>query len=147
MRSVPAPLPYAIHTIPEIAFAGSDERGLRAAAVPYVRGVARYRELSRGAIEGDRSGLLKLLVHARTRRVEGVHVFGTAATELIGIGQTVMAAGLTVDYLGGAVFGVPTFADAYRIAALDAARRLDSVPARPPAAPAMIGACRSLPES
>jgi NAD(P) transhydrogenase len=129
-HSIRAPLPYAIHTIPEIAFAGAGERELEAAGEPYVRGVARYRELSRGTIEGDRCGLLKLLVHARTRRVEGVHVFGTSATELIHIGQTAMAGGLTVDYLAGAVFSVPTFADAYRIAALDAAGRLDETDAR-----------------
>lgn len=120
-------LPYGIYTIPEISFVGRDERELTAAAVPCVRGLARYRELSRGEIAGDRSGLLKLLVHADTRRLEDVHLFGTSATELVHIGQTVMVAGLTVDYLVDAVFNVPTFADAYKVAALDAANRLDNI--------------------
>ena len=145
-RSAGAPLAHAIHTIPEIAFAGAGERELAAAGEPYVRGVASYRELARGAIDGDRSGLLALLVSARTRRVLGVHVLGTAAAELIGIGQTAMAGGLPVDYLAGAGFGAPTFADAYRVAALDAAARLDAVSARPPDGHAMIGACRSVPD-
>ena len=126
-RSMPTLLPYGIYTIPEISFVGRDERALTAAAVPYVRGLARYRELSRGEMEGDRSGLLKLLVDSETRRLEGVHLFGTAATELVHIGQTVMAAGLTVDRLVDAVFNVPTFADAYKVAALDAANRLDEI--------------------
>jgi NAD(P) transhydrogenase len=56
--------------------------------------------------------------------VLGVHIFGTAATELVHVGQTVMAAGLPVDYLVDAVFNVPTLADAYKVAALDAANRL-----------------------
>ena len=142
-RSLRGPLPYAIHTIPEIAYAGAGERELEAAGEPYARGVARYRELARGAIEGDRCGLLKLLVNARTRRVEGVHVFGTAATELIHVGLTAMAGDLTVDYLACAASSGATFADAYRIAALDAADRLDGTgaqPARPAGAHAVIGA-------
>jgi NAD(P) transhydrogenase len=89
--------------------------------------VKPYREPARGEIEGDRAGLLKLLVHADTRRLEGVHHFGTSATELVHIGQTVMAAGLTLDHLVDAVFNVPTLADAYRVAALDAATRLDEI--------------------
>ena len=97
--------------------------------MPYVRGLARYRELTRGEIAGDRTGLLKLLVHAETRRLLGVHVFGTAATELVHLGQTVMAADLPVDYLVDAVFNVPTFADSYKVAALDAANRLDEIDA------------------
>jgi NAD(P) transhydrogenase len=38
-----------------------------------------------------------------------------------------MAAGLTLDYLVDAVFNVPTFADAYKVAALDAANRLSEI--------------------
>ena len=57
----------------------------------------------------------------------GVHLFGTSATELVHIGQTVMAGDLPVDYLVEAVFNVPTFSDAYKVAALDAANRLDEL--------------------
>jgi NAD(P) transhydrogenase len=71
--------------------------------------------------------MLKLLVHAKSRRLLGVHIFGTAATEIVHIGQTVMAAGLTLDYLVEAVFNVPTYADAYRVAAVDAAERLNTI--------------------
>jgi NAD(P) transhydrogenase len=122
--SMPALLPHGIYTIPELSFVGRNERELTEASVPYVVGLARFRELSRGEIAGDRSGLLKLLVHAETRLILGVHVLGTSATELVHIGQTAMAGGLGVDYLIDAVFNVPTFADAYRVAALDAGNRL-----------------------
>lgn len=124
-------LPYGIYTIPEISFVGRTERELTDAAVPYVVGMARYRELSRGEIAGDRSGLLKLLVHVETRRVLGVHIFGTSATELVHVGQTAMAGDLTLDYLVDAVFNVPTFSDAYKIAALDAANRLNEIRTAP----------------
>jgi NAD(P) transhydrogenase len=123
--SVPSgQLPYGIYTIPEISFVGVGERQLTEDAVPYVVGMARYRELSRAEIAGDRTGLLKLLVDADTRRILGVHVFGTSATDLVHVGQTAMAGDLTVDYLVDAVFNVPTFSDAYKVAALDAANRL-----------------------
>jgi NAD(P) transhydrogenase len=128
-------LPYGIYTIPEISFVGPTERELTDSAVPYVVGAGRYRELARGEIAGDRTGLLKLLVHATTRKVLGVHIFGTSATELVHVGQTVMAGELTVDYLVDAVFNVPTFCDAYKVAALDAANRLNEI-AREPASAA-----------
>jgi NAD(P) transhydrogenase len=123
-RSLTGLLPYGINTIPEISFVGRGERELTEAAVPYVVGLARYREVARGEIAGDRSGLLKLLVHGDTRQILGVHIFGSSATELVHLGQTVMAGNLPVDYLVDAVFNVPTFSDAYKVAALDAANRL-----------------------
>ena len=126
-----AAMPRAISTIPEISFAGRNERELAATAVPYVRGHAAYRGLARGMISGDRTGFLKLLVHATTRRVLGVHIFGTSATELVHIGQMVLAADLPVDSLANAAFNVPSYADAYRVAALDAMSRLGEIGAAP----------------
>ena len=128
-RSVPELLPYGIYTIPEVSFVGRTEHELTRAAVPYVAGFGRYREVVRGEISGDRTGLLKLLVHVRTRKLLGVHILGTAASELVHIGQTAMAGGLTLDYLLEAVFNVPTLADAYKVAALDAANRLNEIAA------------------
>jgi NAD(P) transhydrogenase len=133
---VPGLLPYGIYTIPEISFVGQTEQELTEATIPYVVGIARYRELSRGEIAGDRSGVLKLLVHTETRQLLGVHIFGTAATELVHIGQTAMAGRLGVDYLIDAVFNVPTFADAYKIAALDAGNRLNEIGQEPASAAA-----------
>ncbi len=125
--TMPTLLPYGIYTIPEISFVGSSEAELTRDRVPYVAGIARYRELIRGEIAGDNSGLLKLLVHAESRTIEGVHIFGTGATELVHVGQTVMAAALPLDYLVEAVFNYPTFADAYKVAALDAMNRLNEI--------------------
>jgi NAD(P) transhydrogenase len=119
--------PYGIYTIPEISMVGRTEEELTHAGVGYVTGSARYREVARGEIAGDDHGLLKLLVNADSRRLEGVHIAGTAATELIHIGQVVMDAGLPVDYLVDAVLNYPTFADAYKVGALDAANRLSAL--------------------
>jgi NAD(P) transhydrogenase len=120
-------IPYGVYAIPEISMIGRTEQELTAGGVPYLAGVARYRELARGQMAGDDMGLLKLLVNLETRELEGVHILGTAATELVHIGQTVIAAGFGLDYLVDAIFNYPTFADAYKIAALDAMNRLNEL--------------------
>ena len=74
---------------------------------------------------GDEDGMLKLLVDPEDRSLLGVHVIGTGATELVHIGQAVMAQGAGgLDFLVTAVFNYPTFAESYKVAALDAANRI-----------------------
>jgi NAD(P) transhydrogenase len=119
--------PIGIYTIPEISYVGKNEDELTEASVPFEVGVARYRELARGAILGDSYGMLKLLVHADTGELLGVHVFGTNATELVHIGQTVMGCGGTVEYLVDTVFNYPTLAESYKVAALDAMNKMRAV--------------------
>jgi NAD(P) transhydrogenase len=117
-------LPEAIHTIPALSFVGSGERELTAAGIPYVVGVAKYRDLSHSEISGVRFGLLKLLIHSVNRRLLGVHIFGTAATELVHIGQSAIAGGLPVDYFAEAALNVPSFSAGYQVAAASAMRQL-----------------------
>jgi NAD(P) transhydrogenase len=119
--------PIGIYTIPEISYVGKTEDELTEESIPFEVGISRYRELARGAILGDSYGMLKLLVHSETRYLLGVHVFGTGATELVHIGQTVMGCGGTVDYLVDAVFNYPTLAESYKVAALDAMNKMRAV--------------------
>ena len=119
--------PIGIYTIPELSFVGRTEEELTGANVPFEVGVSRYRELARGAILGDSYGMLKILVHAESRELLGVHVFGTNATELVHIGQTVMGCGGTVDYLVDTVFNYPTLAESYKVAALDAVNKMRAI--------------------
>ncbi|MFC4535707.1 Si-specific NAD(P)(+) transhydrogenase [Sphaerisporangium dianthi] len=116
--------PIGIYTIPEISFVGKSEDELTRDKIPFEVGISRYRELARGQIIGDSYGMLKLLVSSEDRRLLGVHVFGTGATELVHIGQTVMGCGGTVDYLVNAVFNYPTLAESYKVAALDAMNKM-----------------------
>jgi NAD(P) transhydrogenase len=118
------PLPVGIYTIPEISYVGRTEAELTNAGIPYEIGVSRYRELARGAILGDKHGMLKLLVSPESRAILGVHVFGSGATEVVHIGQMAMTGGSTVDELVDAVFNYPTLAEAYKVAALDVTNRM-----------------------
>ncbi|MGW4210224.1 Si-specific NAD(P)(+) transhydrogenase [Lentzea sp. NPDC004789] len=116
--------PIGIYTIPEISYCGATEAELTSSAVPYEVGISRYRELARGQIVGDAYGMLKLLVSTVDRKILGVHVFGTGATDLVHIGQAVMGCGGTVDYLVDTVFNYPTLSEAYKVAALDATNKI-----------------------
>jgi NAD(P) transhydrogenase len=93
--------------------------------VPYEIGIAHYREIARGQILEDTSGLLKILFHRQTRKLLGVHIVGEGATELIHIGQAVLALGGSIDYLVSTVFNYPTLAECYKVAALNGLNRLN----------------------
>jgi NAD(P) transhydrogenase len=120
----PALAPIGIYTIPEISYVGRTEADLTKAAIPYEVGIARYRELARGQIAGDPHGLLKLLVHRDDHTLLGVHICGTEASELIHIGLTAMSCDAKIELLVDAIYNYPTFAEAYKVAALDAANKL-----------------------
>ena len=122
--SVPSLFPYGVYTIPEISMVGKTEEELTENGVPYEVGKAHYREIARGQIIGDESGLLKLIFHMQTRALLGVHIIGEGASELVHIGQAVLALGGTVDYFVDTVFNYPTLAECYKTAALDGVNRL-----------------------
>lgn len=120
----PDTFPYGIYTIPEISSVGMQESHLQKRNIKYVVGKAPFPVLARGKMLNDEFGFLKLIVHKKTRRVVGVHVIGTSATELVHIGQVAMAFGATVDFFIDNVFNYPTLAEAYKVAALNAENKL-----------------------
>lgn len=123
-HSIPALFPYGVYAIPEIAMVGRTEEELTNDNVPYEVGKAQYREIARGEILGDTTGLLKLLFHIETRKLLGVHIIGEGASELIHIGQAVLSFDGTVDYFVDTVFNYPTLAECYKTAAFNGINRL-----------------------
>jgi len=122
--SVPELFPYGIYTIPEISTVGRNEEELTEQGIAYEVGKAQYREIARGQILGDSTGLLKLIFHLDTRALLGVHIIGEGASELIHIGQAVLAFGGQIDYFVNTVFNYPTLAECYKTAAFDGINRL-----------------------
>lgn len=119
MKTAPHLLPFGIYTIPEISMVGRTERDLTTAKVRYEVGISRFSELARAQMIGDERGMLKILFDPDTLRLLGVHVMGESATEIIHIGQAVLALGGTIDYFRDTVFNYPTLAEAYKVAALN----------------------------
>lgn len=120
----PASFPAGIYTIPEISSFGLLEPELKERNIPFVVGRAFFRELARGLIVGDKTGFIKLIVHRDTRLILGVHAYGVGASELIHIGQVTHALKAPVEFLVQNVFNYPTFAEAYKVAALNALNQL-----------------------
>jgi NAD(P) transhydrogenase len=126
-NSTPELFPFGIYSIPEISMVGWTEDRLTQEDIPFESGVANYREIARGQLLGDYIGMLKLLIHQETRQILGVHVIGTGATEIIHIGQAVMAHRGTIDYFIDTVFNYPTLAECYKVAALNCVNKLQHV--------------------
>jgi NAD(P) transhydrogenase len=118
--------PSGIYTIPEISSVGRSEQQLQQAGVPYEIGHIHFKSLARAQMTGQRVGMLKLLFHTQTLEVLGVHCFGDNASEIVHIGQTVMASKdiNNLRYFISTTFNYPTMAEAYRIAAYNGLNRL-----------------------
>ena len=121
---MPSHFPIGIYAIPEISMVGEPEHVLTRRGIPYEVGVAWYRETARAQILGDDSGMLKLIFHADTQKLLGVHAIGSGATELIHIGQAALVLGGGLNYFLETVFNYPTLAECYKVAALDAHNKL-----------------------
>ena len=116
-------LPSGVYTIPEIATVGLDEHGARRHFGGALVGRASFADITRGRIDGNHRGLLKLIADPAGRRVVGVQIAGEGATELVHICQLGLAAELEVDAYVDNVFNFPTMAEAYHVAARDIVRQ------------------------
>jgi NAD(P) transhydrogenase len=123
-QHMPELFPYGIYTIPEISMVGQTEEKLTAGKVPYEVGISKYAELAKSMMLGDETGMLKLLFDRNTRKLLGVHIIGQRATEIVHIGQAVLAHGGSIEYFRDTVFNYPTLAEAYKVAALDGLNKL-----------------------
>jgi NAD(P) transhydrogenase len=119
--------PVGIYAIPELSMVGATEEELTKQRVPYETGVARYKEISRGHIGGDDAGMFKMIFHRETGRLLGVHCIGSGATELVHVGQAVLALGGGLDYFLRTIFNYPTLAECYKVASYNAANKLSLV--------------------
>ncbi|HSW86947.1 MAG TPA: Si-specific NAD(P)(+) transhydrogenase [Rhabdochlamydiaceae bacterium] len=111
--------PIGIYTIPEISSCGYTETQLKELGFRYEIGRAYYYEIARNQIVGNDPGMFKILFHADTLEILGIHIIGRAATEVIHIGQVAMSFNARIDYFIDQVFNYPTYAEGYRIAALN----------------------------
>ncbi len=120
-------IPSGIYTSPEISSVGRTEKELTEACIPYEVGHSMFKNLARAQIMGRPIGMLKLLFHRETLEILGVHCFGVNASEIVHIGQAIMAQPApqnSLMYFINTTFNYPTMAEAYRVAALNGYNRL-----------------------
>jgi len=121
--------PVGIYTIPEISSCGYTEEELKALGFHYEVGRAYYYEIARSHIAGDslETGMFKIIFHAETLQILGIHIIGRAATEVIHIGQVGAAFNAKIDFFVDQIFNYPTYAEGYRIAALNGLNKIKHV--------------------
>jgi NAD(P) transhydrogenase len=112
-------IPLGIYTIPEMASIGLDEKSARERYKDPLIGRAKFEEIARAQISGAGYGLLKMVADPAGERLLGVQVVGDSATELVHLGQLALQGSSTIESFIDNVFNFPTYAEAYRIAALD----------------------------
>ncbi|MBA4250480.1 MAG: Si-specific NAD(P)(+) transhydrogenase [Chlorobiaceae bacterium] len=120
-------IPTGIYTIPEISSVGLTERELTEQKIPYEVGHSFFKHLARAQITGRTVGMLKILFHRETLEILGIHCFGNEASEIIHIGQAIMAQpkpNNSLMYFINTTFNYPTMAEAYRVAALNGINRV-----------------------
>ncbi len=119
--------PTGIYTLPEISSVGKTESELTSAKIPYEVGRAFFKDTARGQISGEEVGMIKILFHADSFKILGIHCFGAEASEIIHIGQAIMnqeGDANTIEYFVNTTFNYPTMAEAYRVAALNGLNRI-----------------------
>ena len=116
--------PIGIYTIPEISSVGYSEEQLDSLGFHYEIGRAYYYEIAKNQIAGNDAGMFKILFHRDTLEILGIHIIGRGATEVIHIGQVAMTFNARIDYFIDQVFNYPTYAEGYRIAALNGLNKI-----------------------
>ena len=116
-------LPYGIYTIPEVSCVGLCEEDAIEKGHEVVAGKGDFDHNARAKINGFSMGFVKLVFERGSRKLIGAHAIGDHATELIHIGQVLIATGATVDAVDGAVFNYPTLSECIKHAAHDALTR------------------------
>ena len=116
-------IPWIIYTWPEIAWVGRTEQALKAEGVPYTVGVFPFQANGRARAMEAAQGQVKLLAHAETDRVLGVHIMGPHASELIAEAVVAMEFCASAEDIARIVHAHPTLSEALHEAALAAHRR------------------------
>jgi len=76
-------IPWVIYTEPEIAWAGKTEAELKTANIPYKTGSFPFAAVGRAVAMNETAGFVKVIAHAETDRILGVHMVGPGVSELI----------------------------------------------------------------
>ena len=111
-------IPGVVYTHPEIASVGKTEEQLKVAGVPFRRGVFPFVANGRARALDDTRGFVKMLAHAETDRVLGVHIIGPRAGDLIAEAAVAIEFGASSEDIARSSHAHPTLAEAIKEAAL-----------------------------
>lgn len=113
-----AAIPGIVYTEPEIAAVGQTEERLKEEGVSYRKGSFPFSANGRARTEGVVEGRVKILAHAETDRILGVHIIGAGASDLIAEAVMAIEFGASAEDIARSVHAHPTLAEAVKEAAL-----------------------------
>jgi len=116
-------LPGICYTWPEVASVGKTEEQLKAEGAPYAAGKFSFMANGRAKCMDETDGFVKILAHAETGRVLGVHIIGPRASDQIAEAVTAMTYGATAQDIAMTFHAHPTLSEAMKEAALDVEKR------------------------
>ncbi len=116
-------IPWVIYTEPEIAWAGKTEKELKDAGIPYKVGSFPFAAIGRAVAMNEAVGQVKMLAHAETDRILGVHMVGPGVSELIAECVVAMEFKGSSEDLARIVHAHPTLSEAVHEAALSVDKR------------------------
>ena len=111
-------IPGIVYTEPEVASVGKTEEQLKDAGTAYRRGTFPFRAIGRARATGSLDGFVKILAHAETDEVLGVHILGSHAGDLIAEAVAAISFGASAEDLFRTSHAHPTLAEAIKEAAL-----------------------------
>jgi dihydrolipoamide dehydrogenase len=116
-------IPGVVYTAPELAWVGRTEEQCKAENIPYNTGKFQFRVNGRALAMDETEGFAKVIAHAQTDRVLGVHILGAQASSMIAEAAAVMEFAGTAEDLGRTCHAHPTLPEAVKEAALGALKR------------------------
>ena len=116
-------VPWVIYTSPEIAWVGKTEQQLKAEGVEYRSGQFPFAVSGRARALGETAGFVKMLAHAKTDRILGVHILGPYASELIAEAVVAMEFQASSEDIARIVHAHPSLSEALHEAALGVDKR------------------------
>ncbi len=121
-------IPSVIYTDPEVAWVGQTEQSLRAIAENIKIGVFPLKASGRAQAMGKTDGLVKIITHAESDVILGVHIIGTHASELIAEAVLAMEFSASAEDLARTIHAHPTISEAMHEAALALDKRALHLP-------------------
>ena len=116
-------IPWVIYTEPEIAWVGKNEEQLKADGIPYKAGSFPFAAVGRAVAMAEPAGFVKVLAHAETDRVLGMHLVGANVSELVHEGVLTMEFSGSADDLARICHAHPSLSEAVHDAAMAVDKR------------------------
>lgn len=116
-------IPWVIYTEPELAWVGKTEAQLKAEGIPYKAGSFPFAANGRAVAMIEPAGFVKVLAHAETDRILGMHLVGANVSELVHEGVLTMEFSGSADDLARICHAHPSLSEVVHDAAMAVSKR------------------------